>query len=110
MDNKYLVKTECKHNFCICCITKVNNCPLCRKYLITHNLCSQIRIRYVKIKRKKEDMILLEIVRLFDILPNYIDNLEINCRIIVELEYVYLSAAEIRKFSQIGHEYVIEQI
>lgn len=35
--------TECNHKYCICCLSKIKQCALCRKDLLRTKLCSEIR-------------------------------------------------------------------
>lgn len=35
--------TECNHKYCICCLSKIKQCALCRKDLLRTKLCIEIR-------------------------------------------------------------------
>jgi hypothetical protein len=35
--------TECGHNYCIKCLSKIKKCAICRKQLVRTNLCIQIK-------------------------------------------------------------------
>ena len=43
IDNTAEYYTECNHKYCICCLSKIKQCALCRKDLLRTKLCSEIR-------------------------------------------------------------------
>ena len=36
-------ETECGHNYCIDCLSRIKKCALCRKQLLKANLCIEIK-------------------------------------------------------------------
>jgi hypothetical protein len=43
IDNTAEYYTECNHKYCICCLSKIKQCALCRKHLLRTEICSEIR-------------------------------------------------------------------
>jgi hypothetical protein len=109
-----LSKTNCNHNFCICCIVRVKKCPLCRTEFIFPKLFKDLEIFFIKKEKKK----LSNIKNLFDILPNYIDQEQPNHiqnhnnlqQSNLYMDYVYLDSQERRLLAQSSHEYLIDQL
>ena len=105
MEDRYLITTECNHNFCVCCVTQINKCPVCRTNFKKTHLCREIKKYYIKL----EQIRLKKIVGLFDMLPNFIDQTEIT-QANINVRYVYMTTEQRRLFAQIGHDYVITQL
>jgi hypothetical protein len=42
LQNEVDILTECKHSFCVQCLCRVKNCPLCRKLLNKSKICNGI--------------------------------------------------------------------
>lgn len=113
LDTKYLSKTNCNHNFCICCIVKIKKCPLCRTEFIFPKLFKDLENFFIKKEEKK----LSNIKNLFEILPNYINQEEeynqnyINLQQSnIHVDYIFLDSQERRMFAQSSHEYLIDQL
>ncbi len=42
------VTTMCQHSFCVSCIAKVDQCPMCRKEIMLNSLMRELKRRPVK--------------------------------------------------------------
>lgn len=40
-----LCYTECNHGYCICCLSKIKTCALCRSPLLRVQVCKEIRAK-----------------------------------------------------------------
>ena len=43
IENEALYFTECGHKYCICCLSRINKCAMCRKALLRSTLCVEIK-------------------------------------------------------------------
>jgi hypothetical protein len=43
IENEALYFTECGHGYCICCLSRINKCAMCRKSLLRSTLCIEIK-------------------------------------------------------------------
>jgi hypothetical protein len=43
IENEALYFTECGHKYCICCLSRINKCAMCRKSLLRSMLCIEIK-------------------------------------------------------------------
>jgi hypothetical protein len=48
IENEALYFTECGHKYCVCCLSRIKKCAMCRKSLLRSTLC-------IEIKRKKNN-------------------------------------------------------
>jgi len=42
IDKEATVFTECNHGYCVCCISRIKKCSMCRKPLLHNELCNEI--------------------------------------------------------------------
>ena len=68
-EKKELFTTECRHNFCINCMSKLHNCAICRATLNRPKLCSEIKLVNFKTQMYNSNETLIEGPYLSTLLP-----------------------------------------
>jgi hypothetical protein len=43
IENEALYFTECGHGYCVCCLSRIKKCAMCRKSLLRSMLCVEIK-------------------------------------------------------------------
>ena len=43
LDKEVEIIVECNHGYCISCISRIKKCCLCRKPLLRHKLCNNLK-------------------------------------------------------------------
>jgi hypothetical protein len=56
IENDALYFTECGHKYCVCCLSRVNTCAICRKSLLRSTLCIEIKRKVKPIQQSNNSV------------------------------------------------------
>ena len=99
IENEALYFTECGHKYCICCLSRINKCAMCRKVLQKPLICSEIKRKVKKINNTYT----------YKYPYSYTNCQNYNIRVEEYVEYIYPTPDERRRAVVSANEYLFDR-